>query len=253
LLSSIIVAGLLDNERKTGGMETKWKLDVNTGDGTAYQVNGSIILNDVNAMAIRLISSDGKVVWTHHYTDPVSFNRDNNSLQLIDKHNGTSTLNFLGGDGSLEWSYSEPGLDGCVPFDEQHLYVHVSGNSTTNSILCLNGDGILKWEYTDNGVLNLWRALPNGTAILEDDNFLDELIFISPNGTEMGERNIFGPSYWYMGQASNGTILAYNMTGEVVLTADLQNMWSLGNQSRSCKIQFTHTKLNRFKILQPDN
>ncbi len=230
ILSSIIGAGLLDNERKTGGMETKWKLDMNTGDGMVYQVNGSIIVNDVNAMAIRSINSDGGVVWTHPYTDLVSFYLDNNSFLLIDRHNGTSTLNFLEGNGSLKWSLTESGLDGCVPYDD-HLYVHVSGNSTTNSILCLNGDGTIKWEYTDNGILNVWGALPNGTALLEHDDFLDELISISPNGTEMGKRDISSSSYWYMGQASNGTILAYNMNGEEGLTVDLQKMWFLGNQS----------------------
>jgi hypothetical protein len=249
ILSSIIGAGLLDNEIRTGGMETKWKLDTNTGDGAAYRVNSSIIVNDANAMAIKSINSDGEVVWSRPYIDLVSFSHDNNTFFLIDKHNGTSTLNVLGEDGSLKWDFSEPGLDGCN-LNAGHLFLHVSDNFTTDTILCLDVNGTTKWEYTDSDILSVWGAFPNGTAILEhdnaqvssgpysivgyatSDNFLDEFISISPHGTEMGMRNITGSSYWYMGQASNGTILADNMTGgEVGLTANLEKMWPLGNQS----------------------
>jgi hypothetical protein len=249
LLSSIFGADLLDKQRTTGGMETRWKLD--KGGGAVYQINNSIIVDDKNGMEIKSIDSNG-MTWAYPYDYLQSLFPNINGIGLIDKNNGTSTLEFLGLNGSLKWSYAEKGIDDCYPSDG-NFYVHINNNSLTNEVLCLNNDGSIRWRYTSNLTIGVWGVCHDGTTILDynagtlefvNGSSPDDLVSISSNGTVLGSFHSIFP-FIFGGQETNGTILAYYVSdrppgnstlSEAGFSEDLQKTWSIGNVSKDVQL-----------------
>lgn len=257
--SGIIGIGLLDEERATGGMGIKWKIDMETNQGQVVShTNDSIIMNDVDDLKIRSIDSNNRVVWEHPYTSLVSYNQYYmDDLLLIDKHNGTTTLECLKKNGGLKWSFTEAGMDRCDTGYDRNLYLHIANGSMTGTVLCLNSNGWVNWRYTDNGSVNLWGSCTDGTVLIDhgvgsknaislyDDLAFDELISISSDGSILGKRNAFSYSSIISGSVNfinfinlekNGTITIpfindNSLSGpfyvEMGLTKDLQKNWTM--------------------------
>lgn len=264
LATSIYVgSGLLDKENASGGIDTKWKMDIYTDQGqNVYQYNGTTLVNEVNAMEIKSINSNGEVIWTYHYSSSSVFKFMGDGFYIIEKHNGTSTMDYREVDGTLLWSLTEPGIDGCEAWDGDH-YVHVSNDSGTDVILAVDHDGSIRWKYSDDATLRLWADCNDGTTILRRDNGSNymtsggfvaspttqpqELISVAPTGTVLGVRNMSLSNYsyfFYWNQMSNGSISASfaiytsddNVSGVSVLgtmgyTEDLQKNWTIEEEN----------------------
>lgn len=260
LSSSIFFgAGLLDKENATGGMGTRWKMDLYTNQGqNVYHYNSTTLVKDVKAMEINSISSSGNVIWTYHYHSSSVFKFIGDGFYIIEKHNGTSTIEYRELDGTLLWSITEPGIDGCEVWDGNY-YVHISNDSMNDTILSVAHDGTIRWKYSDNATLRLWADCNDGTTILRRDNGSDyttsdgfvaspmtlpqKLISIASTGTVLGVRDMSLSNYsgfLYWDQMSNGSISVsfgiYNSdangsgvsaVGTMGYSEDLQKNWTI--------------------------
>ncbi|MGD0817241.1 MAG: hypothetical protein ABR986_02435 [Methanomassiliicoccales archaeon] len=278
VVSIILGAGLLDKENATGGMGTRWKMDLNTNQGqNVYHYNSTIstvLVNDVNAMEIKCIDANGNVIWMHPYSSSSIFKFLGNAFYIIDKHNGTSMMDCREVDGTLIWSLTEPGIDGCEVGRNGNYYVHVSNDSRTDAILCVDHDGSVRWKYSDNATLRLWADCNDGTTILRRDNssvymtfngftvspmtLPQKLISIASTGTVLGKRNMTLSNYssfYYRDQMSNGSIsvlfekytsednmFGISATGEMGYTEDLQRNWTIEeNHTQPLSSEWTWT------------
>ena len=101
-LSSILGSTISARQRATGGMETKWKLDIHTGDTgmNTIQSNDSIVINDVDAEQIKAIDSGG-VVWSYSYSSLMSNNSYNGHICILEQQKDTRTFVVFASHGSL--------------------------------------------------------------------------------------------------------------------------------------------------------
>ena len=148
-------------------METKWKIDTDRGGGLVYRMNDSLIFNDLGASKIESIGPNG-LVWTRSYDPGQTFFPNHDCIGWFNNQSGTSTLEVLGTNGSLEWSYTERGMDACYPSDG-NFYVHIRNGSSNNSMLCLNNDGTIKWRYESPVTIAVWGVCHDGTTIIDYD------------------------------------------------------------------------------------
>jgi hypothetical protein len=245
VLSSILGAILLDEERTTGGMDIKWKMDIKNADDTFGLLNNTIIVNDLSSKQLESIDSNGNVIHRYPYTQLVTSGAsDNNYFCYIDAANGTDTIVCIGANGLQQWNFSYPNINEIIHMGGNY-YLLIHDNSSMDTIVCISGGGSERWAFTNTTSISVIGVCSDGTTIVGQGIFdpasasnpvKREWITISPSGAVLGELNITPASeiYRYVGEASNGTIIAYSsdfMNGSmhyVGLTKDLKRNWSLG-------------------------
>lgn len=249
LLSSIVGAILLDKERTTGGMETKWKLEIKNSDEIACQINDTIIVHDDASKQLESIDSNGSTIQNFPCASLISVENHNSYCSYTDQNNGTTTISCIGTNGLKESSFTHPGVCGVYRSDDGNYfyYLHSQDNSTMDTMKCVRGDGSEKWSFTYGTNLSLCGVCDDGTVIVGHDfsqclnvtsqtwePVVKEWFSISLNGTVLGIMNQpLSTTYVYDGEAGNGTIEAhyYDWTDcsckNVGLTEDLQNNWTL--------------------------
>ena len=276
VLSSMVGALLLQKEASTGGMDVLWK-QTNVGsnhDRNVYWINDSALINDISDQVLRCLGPDGSVAWNYPYTDMSSLVAQNGHICFVD-HNGRTTLNCLGYNGSLEWSLVDPwgNITSTFPGAQTYGIPGADGNtymfsSTVRSMWCVDASGKQKWNFmVGNGVIGSPVIYPDGTVSIDhvitnasslnsghpqlgkgEEISGEELVCISSNGTVIKTLEIpdFRPEQMYtFEQATNGTavIRTYdieNSTSSVIGLSDhLQILWSVQGVDLNDPVQRT--------------
>jgi hypothetical protein len=251
LFSSVLGTFLYNKEASTGGMDLKWKMDFKNGETVIYQMNDTIIVNFQQSKQLRSIDVNGTVVWSYSYTELLStYSYDNSDFCFIDKNESTRTLLCMGENGSIQWSFTNPGVENVYYGEDGNYYIQIVTSNKeyiviSSTMVCIDREGIERWADTEVPYLCLWGVLTDGTCILRHDvcemndtsnNYEminEELISFSTNGQVLSRLNTsISEPLRFVGQENNGTIIAnyfnlnctFNYLG---LTEDLRNNWSL--------------------------